>query len=70
MRTQRISGDLKVRRAAATKGMNEINGRRPSAWVASEAIHELMLAPTWSHIFPPTHRRTRAASGFVTGRRT
>jgi hypothetical protein len=38
-----MSGDVKMRRTATTKGMNDIPGYRP-AGVMSEAVHDPMLA--------------------------
>jgi hypothetical protein len=55
---------MKVRRAAATKGMNDINGCRASAGVASAAVHEPMLAArsdVVTHIPPNTDEQEQQA---------
>jgi hypothetical protein len=54
-----MSGDVKMRRATTTKGMNDIPGHRPGAGLTSEAVHDPMLAipsEMVTHTSPPPHR--------------
>jgi hypothetical protein len=63
-----MSGDVKMRRTATTKGMNDIPSYRPVG-AMSEAVHDPMLAtpsemvthipPGLHPVFPPVISRVR-----------
>jgi hypothetical protein len=60
-----MSGDVKMRRTATTKGMNDIPSYRPVG-AMSEAVHDPMLATLSEMVthIPPLHTdETRVASG-------
>jgi hypothetical protein len=64
-----MSGDVKMRRATTTKGMNDIPGHRPGAGVTSEAVHDPMLAipsEMVTHI-PPSTQMNKSSKRFREG---
>ena len=67
-----MSGDVKMRRATTTKGMNNIPGYRPGAGVTYEAVHDPMLATPSEMVThtpppPPSTQMNKSSKWFREG---